>query len=581
MAAKVSEALMRLSLQGRFLLFLLLPVALISLVTVIYGFIYAREALIQQWIGKANANLENAARQIGCRLKEKLTIVSAIARAEAAPHGDVVRAFLVQRLLATKGVKFVAMDWIAGESSDSGAAAVRPGHGTFEARGPNDRAALPKGVEHLELRVNTLRDFLDIVSTYRVKGHHGFRRLTVVVDFSSLIEQIKKLELWKGSKALLVTSQGLCLAHTDPQWINRTLGESGHPLEKKILEEMRKRDSGTYFGEGRPPDLVMGFHRIPSTNWYVVLYSVGCDICGPMLKFRFLFTLGNVASLAVILGVIVLVTRSVVRSVRQIAHVAEKVEQGDYRVGLAEDRSDEIGQLERSFNKMTEGLRQRDLIQQTFGRYVDKNVATELMRSPEASALGGQEKTVTILMADLRGFTPIADKLQPSEVITLLNRYLSAMIPIIEARTGIIVDFYGDGILVFFDGTEQDVSNRAADAMQCAIEMQRGLGRLSNENRSMGLPELKMGIGIHTGTVIVGNVGSERRAKYGIVGSAVNFTQRVQSIAPGGTIIVSAQTHDKLADTIRVGQKFEVCFKGLEGSKDLFEVEYEDLTQRP
>jgi adenylate cyclase len=566
---------MRLSLQGRFLLFLLLPVALISLATVVYGFIYARECLITQWIGKANANLENAAREIGCKLKEKLRLVEAIAKAGSMPHGNVMQAFLVQRLSDMKGVKFVDIEEVKNTWTDRESKAVEADLPSRKGNGSDGEALAPEAEDHLVLRVNTDRDFLDIVGFYTVEDQQVSKRITVVVDFSSLIEEIKKLELWKGCKALLVNSQGLCLAHTDPRWVNQTLGKAGHPLEKRILEEMRNRDSGTFFGEGRPPDLVMGFHRIPATNWYLVLYSEGCEVCRPMLRFRFLFAVGSIASLSVILGVIVLVTRSVVVSIKQITGSAERVEKGDYHARLPEDRSDEIGQLKRSFNKMTDGLRQRDLIQQTFGRYVDKKVAAELIRSPEALALGGREKTVTILMADLRGFTPIADKLQPGEVITLLNRYLSAMIVVIEDHKGIIVDFYGDGILAFFDGTERNISARAADAVQCAIKMQQELMHLSYENRSIGLPELQMGIGIHTGKVVVGNVGSERRAKYGIVGSPVNFTQRLESIATGGKIIVSSQTYDKLAGKISISGKLEVCLKGLDGSQDLFEVRYE------
>ena len=278
---------MRLTLQGRLLAFLLLPVALISLATLVYGFVYARECLITQWIGKANANLENAAREIGCRLKERLRLVDAIANAEDIPYGNITQAYLVQILSNMKGVKFVNIERVKGDWSDKNtnrAAAVDP---DLQRDPSNMEQNVPTAQNTVELRVNTDHDFLDIVSTFRVKDQPFYKRLTVVADFSSLIEEIKKLELWKGCKALLVDSEGLCLAHTDPKWVNQTLGKSGHPLEKRILVEMKTRDSGTFFGEGRPPDLVMGFHRIPSTNWYLVLYSEGCEICRPMLRFRF------------------------------------------------------------------------------------------------------------------------------------------------------------------------------------------------------------------------------------------------------------------------------------------------------
>ncbi len=566
---------MRLSLQLKFLLFLVLPVCLISLITAVYGFIYARESLIEQWMGKANAILHNASREIGCQLEEKLLLVDAIRKAEAIPHDKLMQAFLVQRLLTMEGVKRVDIDSVESEWTDPRRHDVRPSVGSLAGERSRDLSEESGEAVSLELRVNIDYDFLDIISLYRLKGHEAYKQITVSVDFASLIAAIQKMDLWEGTEALLATSEGRCLASTNPRWLNRRLGESGHPLEKKVLAEMEVHDSGTFFGEGRPPDLIMGFNRIPSTNWYLVLYSTGCEVCRPMLRFRLFFILGNIGSIVVMLTVMLVFTRPVVRSIKQISRATEEVEEGDYSARLPEDGTDEIGQLKRSFNKMREGLRQRDLIQQTFGRYVDKSIAEELMRSPDALALGGREKIVTILMADLRGFTPIADKLAAGEVITLLNRYLAAMIPIIERNRGIIVDFYGDGILAFFDGTEQDVPRRAAEAVACAVEMQQELRRLSTENSSLGLPELAMGIGIHTGKVVVGNVGSETRAKYGIVGSSVNFTQRVQSIAAGGKIVVSAETYDELADRISFGQRVAVCLKGLEGARDLFEVEYE------
>lgn len=116
----------------------------------------------------------------------------------------------------------------------------------------------------------------------------------------------------------------------------------------------------------------------------------------------------------------------------------------------------------------------------------------------------------------------------------------------------------------------------ATDAVECAIQMQRELRRVSQENLAEGLPEIGMGIGIHTGQVIVGNVGPEARAKYGIVGSPVNLAQRLESIAGKGEILVSAQTYEKLPDTTRIVRNSAVCLWGLNGAHQVFKVEYEE-----
>ena len=217
--------------------------------------------------------------------------------------------------------------------------------------------------------------------------------------------------------------------------------------------------------------------------------------------------------MSVILILIRTTTRSVASAISDIRAAAAKVSTGDYDVELAEDRSDEIGELKRSFNVMIDGLKQRDLIERTFGRYVDKKVAEELMSKPEALRLGGEKRTVSIMMSDLRDFTAKSERLQPEHVIKMLNSYFARMIAVIERHRGIVVDFYGDSILVFFNGTDADVSDRATDAVKCAMEMQQEMKGFRTENISLGLPEMSMGIGIHTGEVIVGNIGTESQGK--------------------------------------------------------------------
>jgi class 3 adenylate cyclase len=187
--------------------------------------------------------------------------------------------------------------------------------------------------------------------------------------------------------------------------------------------------------------------------------------------------------------------------------------------------------------------------------------------------MGGQKKVVTIMMADLRNFTSVSEKLEPEEVIRFLNLYFARMIWVIERYKGIIVDFYGDSILVFFDGVEADVNKRARDALSCALEMQQEQEGFLEEARSEGLPALRMGIGVHTGEVVVGNIGTDYRAKYGIVGSDVNLTARIQSTASGGKVVISEETYALTSDEVRVSADFDVCLKGVEKSRQLYEVE--------
>jgi class 3 adenylate cyclase len=286
--------------------------------------------------------------------------------------------------------------------------------------------------------------------------------------------------------------------------------------------------------------------------------------------------MSNIASLAIVLLLIVLVTRPIVRSIKELSESAKQIEEGNYSINLIADRYDEIGQLQRRVSRMIEGLRQRDLIQRLFGRYVGGSIAEELLKNSENLNLGGQEKTVTILMSDLRGFTPMAEKLKPTEVVKILNKYLSRMTEAIEANRGVVIDFYGDGILAFFDRADCDVTECAMDAVDSAIRMQKALVEVSQEMVAEGLPELGMGIGIHTGQVVVGNIGSEKRGKYGVVGSAVNTTKRIESMAEAGVILISDKTLSVLGNRVQVVRKLQVELKGLAGTRDLFQIAWSD-----
>lgn len=350
------------------------------------------------------------------------------------------------------------------------------------------------------------------------------------------------------------------------------IGETGDPLKKKVLEEMKTKDFGSVLGEGHPPDRVIGFYKVPTTDWYRLLVSRGGVILTPIVRFRSTYIWAGIISLVCVGLMIQWTTRPVARSVAEISKAAEEVENGNFSLELAAGRSDEIGQLKRRFNKMTRGLKQRDLIERTFGRYVDKRIAQELMNRPEALNLGGELHRVTILVADLRAFTPLAEKPRPEQVIKILNRHFARIIPVIEKFEGIVVDLYRDSIPVFFNGTESDVGGSVTKAVNCAFEMQGEVVALSNENEREGLPALSMGVGIHTGEVIVGNIGTETRAKYGIVGSAVDETDRIQSVARGGSIVVSEATYPFLPETIGVGLKCQACLKGLDGTRDLYEL---------
>jgi adenylate cyclase len=211
---------------------------------------------------------------------------------------------------------------------------------------------------------------------------------------------------------------------------------------------------------------------------------------------------------------------------------------------------------------LAEDLESRNrLVRDLFGRYLSDEVVSGLLASPEGPQLGGEYRRVTLLMSDLRGFTRLTEDLPPEDVLQLLNSYLGAMADVIMSHHGMVDEFVGDAILAIF-GAPLASQDDARRAVACAVEMQSAIVELNRQNEAEGLPALEMGIAVHTGELIVGNIGSERRTKYGVVGSAVNHAGRIESFTIGGQILISEATLREAGDDVEVASRLVVDAKG-------------------
>ncbi len=216
--------------------------------------------------------------------------------------------------------------------------------------------------------------------------------------------------------------------------------------------------------------------------------------------------------------------------------------------------------------------RTASLIRQTFGRYLSDEVVAHVLENPRGLQLGGQRRQITMLASDLRGFTALAERISPEDVVKVLNLYLKHMADVILQYRGTIDDYLGDGIAVLF-GAPESYEDDASRAVSCAIAMQLAMAEVNAKITTWGFSELEMGIGINTGEVVLGNIGSERRTKYSAIGSAMNLAFRIESYTVGGQIYISESTLAAVGEhVLEVTDRQVVHPKGIQKPVTLYQV---------
>ncbi len=210
-------------------------------------------------------------------------------------------------------------------------------------------------------------------------------------------------------------------------------------------------------------------------------------------------------------------------------------------------------------------------LKKTFGRFQSDQVLEAIIDDPAAAGATGNRQAVTIMMTDLRGFTALCERKSAEEVVEMLNLYLSAMADVVGEYGGTINAISGDGMLITF-GAPKPMGDRVETAVACAIRMQNAMEGVNGELETRGMPALAMGIGIHDGEVVVGTIGSEKRAIYGVIGSGVNTASRIESYATAGQILVSQPVLDALGASLRIDGRRELLPKGSESAIVVYDV---------
>ncbi len=226
--------------------------------------------------------------------------------------------------------------------------------------------------------------------------------------------------------------------------------------------------------------------------------------------------------------------------IRRLRAGVERFTAGDLTVRIPSTSRDEIGELTTAFNAMGEALQQKERIQNAFGRYVSDYVLAQLLEGPDGADLAGVEREVTILFADVRRFTALSEGMKARDVVSLLNDVFELVAARILAHGGTIDKFIGDSVMAYF-GAPVSQADHAARAVRAALDVQLALAerKLCDDTPAEHSAFLEVGIGVHTGPVVVGNIGTDRRSDFTAIGDAVNVASRLEKLARPGEILIS------------------------------------------
>ena len=363
-----------------------------------------------------------------------------------------------------------------------------------------------------------------------------------------------------GNKGVVVygfiESGGVIKAHTNMDMTNKDYSHAGYVLKKDGNATVRiTRGSDTIYDiavsiisrEGKLGEAHIGLSQTVVDE---VIRDVRQKILYLTVGALFLGGLGALGLSSVL-----------VKPIKLLAKGVKSIGDGNFHQRIDIKRRDEIGELTTAFNDMAKGLEEREFIKDTFKKFVHTDIVDDLLKNPEKIKVGGERKKVTVLFTDIRGFTTISEKISPEEVVAMLNEYFTNNLKVVNGFGGVLDKFIGDAMMIIF-GVPFEAKDDTLRAVKTGIFMRKAIRDLNIQRMRLGKFPIQMGIGINTGYVIAGNVGSEDRMEYTVLGDVVNIAARIEGLSRNMEVIVTENTYNEIKDKVIAIEKGAVSLKG-------------------
>jgi adenylate cyclase len=362
----------------------------------------------------------------------------------------------------------------------------------------------------------------------------------------------------------LVSPEGKLLAHSNSDFHNLMMQDTSMadlPIVDKMLSSSSSNHQMEYFDDYGEEYL----------GAYKKIGVAGLGVVSEISKERALATISRVQyrSLWVMIIIVCLAffvnygfSSSITQPIKKLFWATEQIVEGNFDVSLQASSTDEIGALSVAFKDMASGLKERDKIKTAFGKFHSKEIAQKLL-SGEIT-LGGERKQATVFFSDIRGFTAMSEQMSPDDVVAMLNEYMTEMVRIIYKWNGVVDKYIGDAIMAVWGVPEVNPKD-SYNAVRACLEMRDFMIEFNEQKKKDKKPQLGVGIGLHSGEVLAGNIGSEERLEYTIIGDTVNQASRIEGAnkAVGSDILISSETYALIKDQgIVAGPAVAISAKG-------------------
>ncbi len=383
---------------------------------------------------------------------------------------------------------------------------------------------------------------------------------TIIVSYIRLDNLMKTFQTTGITRIFMVNYKGDIIVHPDLNTVKTGSNIATLPICSMMMKS--KMDNGqSRYNDDAGVFYLGSFKKIDAGGFGIIATANEKDAFQAVddIQTRNIIILGMVLTAAIL--IIFFFGKTITTPIVRLVGATKKIIEGEYRVDIIPTSRDEIGQLTSTFIEMGKGLEEREKIKNAFGKFVNKEIAEAALR--DELRLGGERKTVAILFSDIRAFTSISEKLEPEEVVEFLNKYMTKMVACVEGTNGIVDKFIGDAIMAVW-GTPISKGNDTENAINSALDMRRELIIFNKDRGGPKKPIIQIGCGINTGNVLAGQIGSENRMEYTVIGDAVNLASRLEALnKPFGTdILISDDSYNLVQGIFAVEKMQEIKVKG-------------------